>query len=191
VAGWCWCWRAAAATGASTAAACARAGPSSLSHLVVGTGVVQVQVATMGSQKCRIVGKSQPVLIMTNPMIATRTRRDLSQTGTGRSQSRWKPRAVSITDTTVHRSCQGTAPTQRPKTHRMWARPAPPRAAHLDGRADSGAVANLADSGARGVAATPISSERPPTRPPPSSAAYLPPPRTQAGRQAQGRAGIQ
>jgi hypothetical protein len=70
-------------------------------------------------------------------------------------------------------------------------RPAPSRAAHLDGRADSGAVANLADSGARGVAATPISSERPPTRPPPSSAAYLPPPRTQAGRQAQGRAGIQ
>jgi hypothetical protein len=28
----------------------------------------------MGSQKCRIVGKSQPVLIMIDPMISTRTR---------------------------------------------------------------------------------------------------------------------
>jgi hypothetical protein len=31
-------------------------------------------VAIMGSQKCRIVGKSQSVLIMSNPMISTRTR---------------------------------------------------------------------------------------------------------------------
>jgi NAD(P)-dependent dehydrogenase (short-subunit alcohol dehydrogenase family) len=28
----------------------------------------------MGSQKCRVVGKSQPVLIMINPIISTRTR---------------------------------------------------------------------------------------------------------------------
>jgi hypothetical protein len=28
----------------------------------------------MGSQKCRIVGKSQSVLMMINPMISTRTR---------------------------------------------------------------------------------------------------------------------
>jgi hypothetical protein len=28
----------------------------------------------MGSQKCGIVGKSQPVLVMTNPIIFTRAR---------------------------------------------------------------------------------------------------------------------
>jgi hypothetical protein len=33
-----------------------------------------VRVEIMGSQKCRIVGKSQPVLMMSNPMIFTRTR---------------------------------------------------------------------------------------------------------------------
>jgi hypothetical protein len=34
----------------------------------------RVRVAIMGSQKCRNVGKSQPALIMINPMIFTRTR---------------------------------------------------------------------------------------------------------------------
>jgi hypothetical protein len=36
---------------------------------------LRVRVEIMGSQKCRIVGKSQSVLIMTNPIIFTRTRR--------------------------------------------------------------------------------------------------------------------
>eukprot|EP01047_Picozoa_sp_COSAG01_P048294 COSAG01_NODE_4692_length_4808_cov_9.520493_7_plen_84_part_00 len=33
-----------------------------------------MRVEIMGSQKCRIVGKSQSVLLMINPMIFTRTR---------------------------------------------------------------------------------------------------------------------
>jgi hypothetical protein len=33
-----------------------------------------VRVEIMGSQKCGIVGKSQPVLIMSHPIIFTRTR---------------------------------------------------------------------------------------------------------------------
>jgi hypothetical protein len=33
-----------------------------------------VRVVIMGSQKCGIVGKSQPVLSMIDPMISTRTR---------------------------------------------------------------------------------------------------------------------
>jgi hypothetical protein len=37
--------------------------------------VLRVRVETMGSQKCGIVGKSQAVLMMINPMIFTRTRR--------------------------------------------------------------------------------------------------------------------
>jgi hypothetical protein len=36
---------------------------------------LRVRVEIMGSQKCGIVGKSQPALIMINPMIFTRTRR--------------------------------------------------------------------------------------------------------------------
>jgi hypothetical protein len=35
---------------------------------------VRVRVEIMGSPKCRIVGKSQPVLVRINPMIFTRTR---------------------------------------------------------------------------------------------------------------------
>jgi multidrug efflux pump subunit AcrA (membrane-fusion protein) len=35
---------------------------------------IRVRVEITGSQKCRIVGKSQPVLMMINPMIFTRTR---------------------------------------------------------------------------------------------------------------------
>jgi hypothetical protein len=35
----------------------------------------RVGVEILGSQKCRIVGKSQPVLMMIDPMISTRTRR--------------------------------------------------------------------------------------------------------------------
>jgi hypothetical protein len=35
---------------------------------------VRVRVEIMGSQKCRILGKSQSVLIMINPIIFTRTR---------------------------------------------------------------------------------------------------------------------
>eukprot|EP01047_Picozoa_sp_COSAG01_P020020 COSAG01_NODE_1131_length_11572_cov_84.273337_8_plen_166_part_00 len=38
------------------------------------TPTVRVRVEIMGSQKCRIVGKSQPVLIMISPIIFTRTR---------------------------------------------------------------------------------------------------------------------
>jgi hypothetical protein len=33
-----------------------------------------VRVEIMGSQNCGIVGKSQPVLMMINPIISTRTR---------------------------------------------------------------------------------------------------------------------
>jgi hypothetical protein len=36
--------------------------------------VIRVRLEIMGSQQCRIVGKSQPVLIMINPIIFTRTR---------------------------------------------------------------------------------------------------------------------
>jgi hypothetical protein len=36
----------------------------------------RVRVEIMGSPKCGIVGKSQPVLMMINPMIFTRTRSD-------------------------------------------------------------------------------------------------------------------
>jgi ribosomal protein S14 len=36
--------------------------------------IIRVRVGIMGSQTCRIVGKSQPVLIMINPIIFTRTR---------------------------------------------------------------------------------------------------------------------
>jgi hypothetical protein len=36
---------------------------------------VRVRVEIMGSQKCRIAGKSQSVLMMINPIIFTRTRR--------------------------------------------------------------------------------------------------------------------
>jgi hypothetical protein len=35
---------------------------------------IRVRGEIMGSQKCRIVGKSQSVLIMINPIISTRTR---------------------------------------------------------------------------------------------------------------------
>jgi hypothetical protein len=35
---------------------------------------IRVRVEIMGSQKCRIVGKSQPVLVMIDPIIFTRTR---------------------------------------------------------------------------------------------------------------------
>jgi hypothetical protein len=36
--------------------------------------VIRVRVEIMGSQKCRIVGKSQPVLIAIDPIIFARTR---------------------------------------------------------------------------------------------------------------------
>jgi hypothetical protein len=39
-----------------------------------GVLVLRVRVEIMGSQKCGIVGQSQPVLIMINPIIFTRTR---------------------------------------------------------------------------------------------------------------------
>jgi hypothetical protein len=41
---------------------------------VVLAGMVRVRVEIMGLQKCRIVGKSEAVLIMINPIIFTRTR---------------------------------------------------------------------------------------------------------------------
>eukprot|EP01047_Picozoa_sp_COSAG01_P007348 COSAG01_NODE_279_length_19520_cov_41.772154_1_plen_45_part_10 len=40
--------------------------------------MVRVRVEIMGSQKCRNVGKSQPVLTMINPIIFTRTRSSAS-----------------------------------------------------------------------------------------------------------------
>eukprot|EP01049_Picozoa_sp_SAG25_P009230 SAG25_NODE_896_length_4875_cov_4.075586_4_plen_82_part_00 len=48
----------------------------------------------MGSPKCRIVGKSQPGLIMIDPMISTRTRRPVRALMRpwalcGRAHSRW------------------------------------------------------------------------------------------------------
>eukprot|EP01047_Picozoa_sp_COSAG01_P002225 COSAG01_NODE_58_length_30193_cov_12.302020_8_plen_102_part_00 len=39
-----------------------------------GRAGLRVRVEIMGSQKCGIVGKSQPVLMMVNPIIFTRTR---------------------------------------------------------------------------------------------------------------------
>jgi|EP01047_Picozoa_sp_COSAG01_P017724 hypothetical protein len=42
--------------------------------------VIRVRVEIMVSQKCRIVGKSQSVLMMINPIIFTRTR---TQPGVG------------------------------------------------------------------------------------------------------------
>jgi hypothetical protein len=36
--------------------------------------MIRVRVEIMGSSNCRIVGESQPVLIMINPIIFTRTR---------------------------------------------------------------------------------------------------------------------
>jgi hypothetical protein len=41
--------------------------------------VVRVRVEIMGSPECRIVGRSQSVLIMSNPIICTRTRRSQLQ----------------------------------------------------------------------------------------------------------------
>jgi hypothetical protein len=38
------------------------------------SGIIRVQGEMMGSQKCGIVGKSQPVLVTINPMISTCTR---------------------------------------------------------------------------------------------------------------------
>jgi hypothetical protein len=35
--------------------------------------LLRVRVEIMGSQKCRIVGRSQPVLIMIDPILFTRT----------------------------------------------------------------------------------------------------------------------
>jgi hypothetical protein len=43
-------------------------------HANVSTATLRVRVEIMGSQKCRIVGESQPVLIMIDPMISTRNR---------------------------------------------------------------------------------------------------------------------
>jgi hypothetical protein len=40
----------------------------------LGIGHRRVRVEIMGSQKCRTVGRSQPVLIVIHPMIFTRTR---------------------------------------------------------------------------------------------------------------------
>jgi hypothetical protein len=44
---------------------------------------LRVRVELMGSHKCRIVGKSQPVLVVINPIISTRTR------NTGRKGVGW------------------------------------------------------------------------------------------------------
>jgi hypothetical protein len=47
---------------------------------------VRVRVEIMGSQTCRIVGKSQPVFIMINPIIFTRTR---TLNGCCQCRARW------------------------------------------------------------------------------------------------------
>jgi hypothetical protein len=49
-------------------------------------GQHRVRGEIMGSQKCRIVGKSQPVLTMINPIIFTRTRRLSVSVGTAQQQ---------------------------------------------------------------------------------------------------------
>jgi hypothetical protein len=48
--------------------------------LPAGRARIRVRVEIMGSQKSGIVGKSQPVLMMINPMIFTRTRTSVAQT---------------------------------------------------------------------------------------------------------------
>jgi hypothetical protein len=47
---------------------------ASTAHILQHSHEVRVRVEIMGSQKCRIVGKSQPVLIVIDPIIFTRTR---------------------------------------------------------------------------------------------------------------------
>jgi hypothetical protein len=47
--------------------------PSDTSYHEQRGTTLRVRVEIMGSQKCRIVGKSQSVLMMINPMIFTRT----------------------------------------------------------------------------------------------------------------------
>jgi hypothetical protein len=47
-------------------------------------GWIRVRVEIMGSQKCGIVGESQPVLMMINPIIFTRTRTDQERRVAGR-----------------------------------------------------------------------------------------------------------
>jgi hypothetical protein len=67
--------------GDPTAAVCRPAGrpavrrtPSRTLALRARVAYLRVRVEVMGSHKCGIVGESQPVLIMINPMIFTRTR---------------------------------------------------------------------------------------------------------------------
>eukprot|EP01047_Picozoa_sp_COSAG01_P057356 COSAG01_NODE_6620_length_3574_cov_9.974676_4_plen_165_part_00 len=43
-------------------------------HAACARSMVRVRVEMLGSQNCGIVGKSQPVLMMIDPMISTRTR---------------------------------------------------------------------------------------------------------------------
>jgi choline dehydrogenase-like flavoprotein len=50
---------------------------SSATTVSLVTPVIRVRVEMMGSPKCRIVGKSQSVHMMINPIIFTRTRRRL------------------------------------------------------------------------------------------------------------------
>jgi hypothetical protein len=50
-----------------------------------------VRVEIMGSQKCRIVGKSQSVLIMISPIISTRTRTILPVLRSRRGRSGMAP----------------------------------------------------------------------------------------------------
>eukprot|EP01047_Picozoa_sp_COSAG01_P043379 COSAG01_NODE_3847_length_5644_cov_25.352209_6_plen_108_part_00 len=52
-------------------------------HHVPPAQQLRVRVEIMGSQKCRIVGKSQSVLIMIDPIISTLTSRAWHQVGPG------------------------------------------------------------------------------------------------------------
>jgi hypothetical protein len=59
---------------ASTLGTCTAWAPASPLLIEKPRHTLRVRVEIMGSKKCRIVGESQPVLIMINPMIFTRTR---------------------------------------------------------------------------------------------------------------------
>ena len=61
--------------------------PGNLTYSLVrgwcpGITYIRVRVEIMGSQKCRIAGKPQSVLVMINPMIFTRTRTTLAVSST-------------------------------------------------------------------------------------------------------------
>jgi hypothetical protein len=78
------------------------------------TPLIRVRVEIMGSQKCGIVGKYQPVLMMINPIIFTRTRMWPACAQRARSQ----PKAPWLWGVC---SCAATRwPTASYRRHQMW-----------------------------------------------------------------------